>query len=55
MFRCERIRSGAANTTPKPTSVIAGRLAGADSIDDPEMIRAGGMKRLFGAVYANGH
>jgi hypothetical protein len=26
--------------------------AGADSIDDLDVIRAGGMKRLFGGVYA---
>ena len=52
VFRCERIRSGAANPTPKLTSVIAGLLTGADSIDDLNMIRAGGMKRLFGDVYA---
>src|SRR4030081_2741336 len=29
-----RIRSGAANPTPKPTSISAGMAAGADSIDD---------------------
>jgi hypothetical protein len=52
VFRSERIRSGAANPTPKLTSVIAGLLTGADSIDDLNMIRAGGMKRLFGEVYA---
>ncbi|HYN72102.1 MAG TPA: IS1380 family transposase [Nakamurella sp.] len=52
VFGCERIRSGAANPTPKLTSVIAGLLAGADSIDDLDLIRAGGMKRLFGGVYA---
>ena len=52
VFRSERIRSGAANPTPKLTSVIAGLLTGADSIDDLNMIRAGGMKRLFGDVYA---
>ena len=52
VFRSEPIRSGAANPTPKLTSVIAGLLTGADSIDDLNMIRAGGMKRLFGDVYA---
>ena len=52
VFRCERIRSGAANPTPKLTSVVAGLLAGADSINDLDLIRAGGMKRLFGGVYA---
>jgi hypothetical protein len=52
VFRSERIRSGAANPAPKLTSVIAGLLAGADSIDDLDLIRAGGMKRLFCEVYA---
>ncbi len=52
VFRCERIRSGAANPAPKLTSIIAGMAAGADSIDDLDVIRAGGMKKLFKAVYA---
>jgi hypothetical protein len=52
VFRSERIRSGAANPTPKLTSIIAGLAAGADSIDDLDVIRAGGMKKLFDAVYA---
>jgi hypothetical protein len=46
------VRSGAANATPKLASIIAGMAAGADSIDDLDVIRAGGMKRLFGGVYA---
>ena len=45
VFRSERIRSGAANPTPKLTSIIAGMAAGADSIDDLDVIRAGGMKK----------
>ena len=52
MFRSERIRSGAANPTPKLTSIIAGMAAGADSIDELDGIRAGGMKNLFSAAYA---
>jgi hypothetical protein len=52
-FTCERVRSGAANPTPKLTSIIAGMVAGADSIDDLDVIRAGGMKQVFGGVYAN--
>ncbi len=52
VFRSERIRSGAANAAPKLTAVIAGMAAGADSVDDLDVIRAGGMKKLFGAVYA---
>jgi hypothetical protein len=51
-FGCERIKSGAANATAKLTSIIAGMAAGADSIDDLDVIRAGGMKQLFGGVYA---
>jgi hypothetical protein len=41
-FSCERIKSGAANPTPKLTSIIAGMAAGADSIDDLDVIRSGG-------------
>ncbi len=52
-FTCERVKSGAANSTPKLTSIIAGMAAGADSIDDLDVIRSGGMKKLFGGVYAN--
>ena len=51
-FTCERVRSGAANPTPKLTSIIAGMAAGADSIDDLDVIRSGGLKKLFGGVYA---
>jgi hypothetical protein len=41
-FTSERVRSGAANPTPKLTSIIAGMAAGADSIDDLDVIRSGG-------------
>jgi hypothetical protein len=51
-FTSERVKSGAANPTPKLTSIIAGMAAGADSIDDLDVIRAGGMTKLFGGVYA---
>jgi Transposase DDE domain group 1 len=51
-FTSERVRSGAANPTPKLTSIIAGMATGADSIDDLDVVRAGGMKKLFGGVYA---
>ena len=53
VFRSERIRSGAAKPTPKLTSIVAGMLAGADCIDDLDVIRAGGMGKLFGGVYAS--
>jgi hypothetical protein len=52
-FTCERVRSGAANATSKLASIIAGMAAGADSIDDLDVIRAGGMKQVFGGVYAS--
>lgn len=52
-FGCERVRSGAANATPKLVSIIAGMAAGADSIDDLDVIRAGGMKQVFDRVYAS--
>jgi Transposase DDE domain group 1 len=51
-FTSERVKSGAANSTPKLLSVIGAMLTGADSIDDLDVIRAGGMKKLFGGVYA---
>jgi hypothetical protein len=41
-FASERVKSGAANATPKLTSIIAGMAAGADSIDDLDVIRSGG-------------
>ena len=47
-----RIKSGAANPAPKLATLIAGMCAGADSIDDVDAVRAGGMKTLFGGVYA---
>ena len=47
-----RIRSGAANPAPKLLTVIAGMCAGADSIDDLDLLRAGGMPILFDGVYA---
>jgi hypothetical protein len=51
-FACERIKSGAANATSKLTSIIAGMATGADSIDDLDVVRSGGMTKLFGKVYA---
>jgi len=47
-----RIKSGAANPTPKLLGGIAGMCAGADSIDDLDLLRAGGMPILFDGVYA---
>src|SRR5215207_7722750 len=47
-----RIKSGSANPTPKLLGVIAGMCAGADSIDDLDVLRAGGMPILCDGVYA---
>src|SRR3954447_26543211 len=47
-----RIKSGSANPAPKLLTVIAGMCAGADSIDDLDMLRAGGMPILCDGVYA---
>lgn len=47
-----RVASAGVNPAGKLTSIIAGMAAGADSIDDLELIRAGGMKRVFSEVYA---
>src|SRR5690625_2271 len=47
-----KIKSGAANPAPKLLTLIAGMAAGADSIDDVDIVRCGGMKALFGGVYA---
>jgi len=47
-----RIKSGAANPAPKLVTLIAGMCAGADCIDDVDMLRSGGMATLFGGVYA---
>jgi hypothetical protein len=52
-FVDERVKSGAANSTPKLTSIIAGMAVGADSIDDLDVIRSGGLKKVFGGVYAS--
>jgi hypothetical protein len=47
-----RIKSGSANPAPKLLTVIAGMCAGADSINDLDMLRAGAMPILFDGVYA---
>jgi hypothetical protein len=47
-----RVASATVNPVGKLTSIIAGMAAGADSIDDLDVIRAGGMPRLFTQVYA---
>jgi Transposase DDE domain group 1 len=47
-----RIKSGSANPAPKLATLIAAMCAGADCIDDIDVIRSGGMKTLFDGVYA---
>ena len=47
-----KIKSGSVNPAPKLTTLIAGMCAGADSIDDIDVLRSGGMKTMFGGVYA---
>ena len=47
-----RVVSAGVNPAGKLSSIIAGMAAGADSIDDLQVIRSGGMKRLFAEVYA---
>lgn len=47
-----RVASAGVNPAGKLTSIIAGMAAGADSIDDLQVVRSGGMKRVFGQVYA---
>ena len=44
-----RVKSGSANPAPKLATLIAGMCAGADYIDDVDLVRAGGMKTLFRA------
>jgi DDE family transposase len=47
-----RVASAGVNPVGKLTSIIAGMAVGADCIDDLDVIRSGGMGRLFGGVYA---
>src|SRR5690625_276034 len=47
-----KVRSAGVNPAGKVTSIVAGMAAGADSIDDLNVLRAGGMKTLFSGVYA---
>lgn len=41
-----------ANAGLKVSSLVAGMIAGADSIDDMALLRHGGMGRLFASIYA---
>lgn len=51
-FNATSVKSAGANPAGKITAIIAGMAAGADNIDDLNVIRAGGMPRLFAEVYA---
>jgi hypothetical protein len=44
--------TGGANATAKILAVVAGMIAGADSINDMNLLRHGGMARLFTEVRA---
>jgi len=46
------VKSAGVNPAGKLTSIIAGMTAGADCIDDLDVIRSGGMRLLFEQVYA---
>src|SRR6266496_2213530 len=46
------IPSTGVNPAGKISSIVAGMTAGADSIDDLDVLRHGGMPELFGEVYA---
>ena len=48
----EHLSVVSANPVAKSRSVVAGMLAGADSIDDLDLLRAGGMARVVGGVRA---
>lgn len=47
-----RILSGSANPGPKLATLVAGMCSGADSIDDVDVLRSGGMSTVFDRVYA---
>jgi len=51
-FKSSRVASAGVNPAGKLTAVIAGMVAGADCIDDLDVLRCGGMDRLFVGVYA---
>lgn len=51
-LRSTSVASAGANVAPKLTTIVAGMCAGADSIDDIDVLRAGGHRTLFTGVYA---
>lgn len=48
----EHVATSSPNPVAKTAGVVAGMLAGADSIDDLDLLRHGGMGRLFAGVRA---
>jgi hypothetical protein len=52
VFKDSKVASAGVNPAGKLASVIAGMTAGADCIDDLDVLRCGGMGRLFVGVYA---
>ncbi|MFE3599929.1 hypothetical protein [Streptomyces sp. NPDC059142] len=52
MIATSVIKFFGAGTAAKELSVVAGLVVGADSIDDPDVRRRGGLSRLFGRVRA---
>jgi hypothetical protein len=52
VIKSSPVASAGVNPAGKLTSIIAGMAADADSIDDLQVIRSGGMRRLFEQVYA---
>lgn len=50
--RLDRDRPGAANSGAKAVTVLGGMLAGADSIDDLDVLRAGAASELFDDIRA---
>ena len=51
-FKASKVASAGVNPAGKVTAIIAGMVAGADCIDDLDLLRCGGMARLFTDVYA---
>lgn len=47
------VPSAGVNPAGKITSIVAGMVCGADSVEDLDVVRAGGMGRVFGGVYAS--
>jgi hypothetical protein len=47
-----KVASAGVNPAGKLTTLIAGMAAGADCIDEVDLVRAGGMPAVFGGVYA---